>query len=501
MIGTHDFPLTEGRTIIIGRKGSVGEIHLSEAACWPIDTTFFIDEFPANLNAKYIYFFLKMLNLSKLNRTTTIPGLNRDDVYSIRLPLAPVDEQNRLVNKVESLFGRLDNINEILIKTKTKLEQYRQSVLMAAINGNLTEKWRNKQGFSAVESKAQDNDVLELEERQIDKLRWNRGDVIFAELNELFKLPDQWAWVTIGSILKNIEAGKSFKCEERPPSVNEVGVVKISAVTWGEFDELESKTCKDSENINPNIFIKENDFLFSRANTIDLVGTCVIVDRITRKIMLSDKILRLNFIDIQPKWVLFFLRSRYGRSEIERLATGNQDSMRNIGQDRIRRINIPIPPRQEMVQIIEDLEYRMNVIIEAEAYINNAIYNVNSLYKSISINAFRGDLTRQISSDEPAKKLLDNIVSYNSSLDKKTKSLRINAKKIKIVDEIVIEPIKKESLSNILYNLNKLVTAKDLWKLSKLDIEEFYFQLKGELKNKRIQIIDTKTDAFLGANR
>ena len=149
-----------------------------------------------------------------------------------------------------------------------------------------------------------------------------------------------------GLILSRIEAGKNFKCEEHPPSENEVGVVKVSAVTWGKFDESQSKTCTDSDRINPNYFIKENDFLFSRANTIELVGACVIVEKINRRLMLSDKILRFGFIGIPREWILYVLRSEHGRKEIESLATGNQESMRNIGQDRIRHIRIPILPKK-----------------------------------------------------------------------------------------------------------------------------------------------------------
>src|ERR1019366_6344646 len=97
-----------------------------------------------------------------------------------------------------------------------------------------------------------------------------------------------------GDVLNGIEAGKSFKCEERPPKDTEVGIVKVSAVTWGKFDEDASKTCLSSERIDSKLFIQPGDFLFSRANTIQLVGACVIVQGVSRGLMLSDKILRFR---------------------------------------------------------------------------------------------------------------------------------------------------------------------------------------------------------------
>jgi len=173
---------------------------------------------------------------------------------------------------------------------------------------------------------------------------------------ELAEHPERWCWITLDQILESIEAGKSFKCDERPPQDGEVGVIKVSAVTWGEFDASESKTCMDPDRIDPRFFIQPGDFLFSRANTIDLVGACVIVRSVSRRLMLSDKILRFRFAGVEPKWVLYALRSKHGRREIERLATGNQESMRNIGQDRIRQIRIPLAPLSEQKRIVAEID-------------------------------------------------------------------------------------------------------------------------------------------------
>ena len=167
--------------------------------------------------------------------------------------------------------------------------------------------------------------------------------------------PQHWLSVPLGDLLSAIEAGRSFKCEEHPPQAGEVGIVKVSAVTWGTFDELESKTCSAAGMVDPGLLIQSGDFLFSRANTLALVGACVLVGKVQRRLMLSDKILRFRFV-LEPdleRWVLWFLRSRAGRRQIETLATGNQYSMRNIGQDRIRQIRIPLAPKRERVSVLD----------------------------------------------------------------------------------------------------------------------------------------------------
>lgn len=164
-------------------------------------------------------------------------------------------------------------------------------------------------------------------------------------------------FVPLGELLLGIETGKSFKCEERPPTNDEIGVVKVSSVSWGEYQESESKTCTDAKRIDPSLFVRRGDFLFSRANTIELVGACVIAQQVTLRVMLSDKILRFRFArDEMKSWVLYLLRSDQGRSQIETLASGNQNSMRNIGQTRIGQILVPLPPAAEQTRIVAKLE-------------------------------------------------------------------------------------------------------------------------------------------------
>jgi type I restriction enzyme S subunit len=169
--------------------------------------------------------------------------------------------------------------------------------------------------------------------------------------------------------------------------------VKVSAVTWGTFDEKETKTCLDTSRVDERFFICSGDFLFSRANTIDLVGACVIASTVTLKLMLSDKILRFRFAEsVMPQWVLYWLRSEFGRSEIQRLSTGNQESMRNIGQDRIRQISIAVPSLDEQQRIVAEAERRLSVVEELEAVVKANLQRGTRLRQSILQRAFNCEL-------------------------------------------------------------------------------------------------------------
>ncbi len=221
------------------------------------------------------------------------------------------------------------------------------------------------------------------------------------------ELPTGWVVTPLAELLTHIETGKSFKCEERPPDADEVGVVKVSAVSWGEYRERESKTCMDVDRVNPDIFVRPGDFLFSRANTIDLVGACVIARHVTQRVMLSDKILRFQFaVDELKTWVLHFLRSKSGRAQIEMLASGNQESMRNIGQERIGQIQVPLPPRVELARIVAKVEETHSVLDAAAAELKAACEKLQRYRQSLLKAAFAGQLVPQVPADEPASALL-----------------------------------------------------------------------------------------------
>lgn len=162
--------------------------------------------------------------------------------------------------------------------------------------------------------------------------------------------------------------------------------------------------------VNPDYVIEPGDFLFSRANTIDLVGACVIASKVTRRTMLSDKILRLRTVDTaMNRWLLTVLRSSHGRQQIESLATINQESMRNIGQDRIRRILVPMPPEAERQRIASEVERRLSVLDALDRTLRLNLARCAHLRQSILKRAFSGKLVPQDPADEPASALLTRI--------------------------------------------------------------------------------------------
>lgn len=314
------------------------------------------------------YFFIDQENYLYQNATgTTFAQVDSKTLKSMPFPLPPFHEQRRIVRRVESLFTKLDEAKDKAQKVVDEFKTRKAAILHKAFTGELTAKWR--------------------EEHNISKTTWGEK---------------KW-----GDFLQSIEAGKNWSAEGRPPEGTEFGVVKVSAVTWGEFDELESKTCVVAEQWNSKTQIHKGDFLFSRANTLQLVGNCVIVRNISKRLMLSDKILRFKFDEIaHPRFVLYFTRSRIYREQVEQLASGNQDGMRNISQKNLKLVSFPIPTVVEQIEIISILDRAFAKEQQAKEAAEAVLDQIDLMKKSILARAFHGELGTNDPNEESAVELL-----------------------------------------------------------------------------------------------
>lgn len=115
-VGRHSDYLVPGPGIVVGRKGSVGAINWSDKPFWPIDTTYYVKA-AEDCDLRWCFWFLQSLELDRLDSSTGVPGLNRNDAYAMQVnkPLRPeqraiaqvLDAADEVIAKTEALIAKL----------------------------------------------------------------------------------------------------------------------------------------------------------------------------------------------------------------------------------------------------------------------------------------------------------------------------------------------------------------------------------------------------------
>lgn len=126
IVGTHSETITSGPTIVIGRKGSIGELNYSQKSCWPIDTTYYVDTSCTSADLRWLNHALSSLRLTEMNKSAAIPGLNRNDAYEKKLKVPSLSEQRRIA----AILDKAEALRSKRREAIAKLDQLLQSVFL-----------------------------------------------------------------------------------------------------------------------------------------------------------------------------------------------------------------------------------------------------------------------------------------------------------------------------------------------------------------------------------
>lgn len=143
VVGFHDSPITSGKTIVIGRKGSFGEVHYSEVPSWPIDTAYFVDETSTEQDMRWLFYRLGCLGLNQMNKAAAVPGLNREDAYRQGLLLPPLPEQRRIA----TILDKADALRTKRREALAQLDRLAQSIFVEMFGDPATnlKGWKSSQ--------------------------------------------------------------------------------------------------------------------------------------------------------------------------------------------------------------------------------------------------------------------------------------------------------------------------------------------------------------------
>lgn len=313
---------------------------------------------------KYIFYWTKSLNFYELTNATTVPALRKTDLENIPIPLPPLNEQQRIVNIIESLFAKLDRAKELIENTLVQFEQNKMAILHKAFTGELTVKWRK--------------------ENNIDLSSWQEK--------------------TIDELCTSLKYGTSKKSNPE----GSVVVLRMGNLQNGEIDWSNLMYTDDKDDIEKYL-LKKGDVLFNRTNSPELVGKTSIY-RGEYPAIYAGYLIKLDYgKDIIGEYLNYIMNSTKAKHYCYTVKTDGV-SQSNINAKKIGAFEIPVPTieeQQEIVNILDRLLAKYNKIKNLEQQLEK----IELLKKAILAKAFRGELGTNNPDEESAENLLKEILA------------------------------------------------------------------------------------------
>mgnify|MGYP001168845768 FL=1 len=396
IVGWHTTALTNGPTIIIGRKGSVGAVHLSTVPCWPIDTTYYIDEFPNDFDHKFLYYFLRTQTISDLDTSTAIPGINRNDLGKITVPQPPLDEQRRIVAKLEAVLAQTRTARVALERIPALLKVFRQSVLAAAFRGELTERDPNDEPASVLLERIRAERRRRWEEdlraKGKDPARAVYEEPLAPDISKLPELPEGWVWTTL-QMIADVRSGVTKGRDLSKFKTIEVPYLRVANVQAGYLDLREVKRISIKEDELYGYRLQVNDVLYTEGGDRDKLGRGTVWKGEVDPCIHQNHIFcaRLYLPDVNPEWVSMTGQLEYARNYVDSVASQSVN-LASINSTNLKAMPVPLPPKEEQLRIMEKVTALMHRVQVAEQAFVTASNQTSNLEQQILIKSFRGDL-------------------------------------------------------------------------------------------------------------
>ena len=342
--------------------------------------------------------------------------------WQTRVPLAPLPEQHRIVAKIESLFAELDEGIAALKRAEANLERYRASVLKAAVEGRLTERWRRENPPEETGEELLGRILAERrrwwEEEQLAKFaakgrkppgNWKAKykEPVAPDTGTLPELPDGWCWATVDQVSDGVHYGSSTKTS---PDHEGVPVLRMGNIQDGtlSFDNLKYLPPDHSEF--PRLLLAAGDLLFNRTNSAELVGKTAVYRGSPDPCSFASYLIRVRMLRPHLSQIVAnALNGPHGRTWVASVVS-QQVGQANVNGTKLRAFPFPLPPETEQGEIVRRSADAADSITRSTAAIHALLlHRAAVLRQSILKSAFEGRLVPQDPADEPAAVLLDRI--------------------------------------------------------------------------------------------
>ena len=398
IIGKYSsFTYEKSKVIISCRGAASGAIHQTVSKSFVTSNSIILDEITDELiNLDYVKYSMIQVDKSSVITGTAQPQITIQLLKNLSFPLAPLSEQNRIVEKLDRLFGQLELIKTSMEKIPVLLKNFRQQVLTQAVTGKLTEEWR------------EGKEVEEWKDLTIENLVKNfKTDIRTGPFGSALKKNEHQ---NFGVPVWGIE---SIGLNGKFTGVNKIYVTPRKAQELKSFE------------------VKGGNIIISRSGT---VGELCILPKDVEYGLISTNLMKIILDNETVMSIYFCWLFKASPIVIERLSELCKGSTRLfLTQTILKGLVFPIPSIQEQQEIVSRVESLFAKADAIEEKYKNLKAKIETLPQTILHKAFKGELSEQLETDGDARDLLEEIVALKNG----GKAKKAVAKKYVQPDEVL----------------------------------------------------------------
>lgn len=403
------------------------------------------------VNSKFIYYILQsqyFIQQFNNRKHGLIGGVSVNDLAEIGFPLSPLAEQQRIVDRIESLFAKLDEAKEKAQAVVDSFEARKAAILHKAFTGELTAKWREEHGVRM----------------------------------------ESWEKKRLSDVVTEFKYGTSEKSDY---NYKGIPVLRIPNIGDNGIDLSDIKYL-NHRNVDSESQIHEGDILIIRSNgSRDLVGKAVLVPELGCEYAYASFLIRAkpNHSIINAHYLTIFLNSTDARGQMFRRAKSSA-GINNINTKELGAISLTVPSLPEQDEIVHIINEMMDKDQQSKEAAEAVLDQINLMKKSILARAFRGELGTNDPSEESAVELLRQVIEQEDG-----DVIRPKAKAKRIAIPAEIKPLLSGANEEAIVKLLLKAAPQSVSTQTVMSISKKKFELMDALRNLEKKQIVSKSDS------
>jgi type I restriction enzyme, S subunit len=431
------------------------------------------------------------------------PRIDFEKLSRFPILLPPLPEQNRIVEKLNLVLSGVERGETAARRAKDRLKLYHAAVLESAINGEFTAAWRETQQKSKTADRESGEDLLQRlliarrvrwEEAELKRLRaagdepksdrWKSRYIepAWPVVGNLSKLPEEWTWATVGQ-LGEVRLGRQ-RSPEHHTGKHMRPYLRVANVFEDRIDTSDVK----SMNFTPQEFevyrLAEGDILLNEGQSLELVGRPAMFRNEVENCCFQNTLVRFRADDgMNRDYALIVFRAYLHNGQFQKIAKITTN-LAHLGADRFARLEFPLPPSAEQIEIVDEVGRRLSAAGKLLAKLEQQLTSARAARRTLLKEAFSGLLTPQNPNDEPASDLLERLRA-----DRRAEAQKPKAKRMPKSESTSKKKIRRPLL-DVLLEHDKPMTPEQLFreagyehefkevKRSQEVVDSFYFELR-----------------------